>query len=152
MRRIEVSSSKPGGECGVAVATLRSHEAGGGTTEEACCAGITAGAATPTGSALTKCFRTLVVHFWVTGARRLQQLWASCLASESSNCGQEKQFPQNRAATTSRDSSELENALKAVEYHSGDSDNKALIVYNSIQPLVEAERAECDYADAIDRQ
>ena len=77
-------------------------------TNRACSAGIAAGGATATGSAFTKCFNTFVVHFCFIGVGRLQQLCASFFASESSNCGQEKQFPQNNAATRSIASTELE--------------------------------------------
>ena len=77
----------------------------------ACSAGMTAGGVTATGSAFTKCFNTFVVHFCFIGAGRLQQLCASFFANERSNCGQEKQFPQNNAATRSIASTELEKAF-----------------------------------------
>ena len=81
-------------------------------------AGAAAGAVTDTGSALTKCFRTFVVQVCVTGAERLQHPCGALCARESSNCGQEKQFPQNSAATINTASTELEKVLtKTVEYH-----------------------------------
>jgi hypothetical protein len=65
---------------------------------------------------LTKCFKTFVLQAVVTGAERLQHPCAAFCARESSNCGQEKQFPQNSAATISAASTELEKVLiKTVE-------------------------------------
>jgi hypothetical protein len=52
----------------------------------------------------------------VTGGDRLQHPCDAFCARESSNCGQEKQFPQNNAATINAASTELENVLiKTVE-------------------------------------
>jgi hypothetical protein len=110
MRRREVRSSKFGGEWGVSKVTEKSRAANMGTNTFSS-AGATAGAVTATGSALTKCFKTSVVQARVTGAERLQQPCADFCANASSNCGQEKQFPQNRAATINPASTELENVL-----------------------------------------
>ena len=110
MRRREVSASEPGGEWGVTNVTRDSRAGGGGTNVEVT-AGRTAGAVTGAGSALTKCRKTLVVQERVTGTGRLQQLCGEWAVRASSNCGQEKQFPQNSAATTTAASSELESAF-----------------------------------------
>jgi hypothetical protein len=71
-------------------------------------AGAAVGAATETGSAFTKCRKAWFVQVLATGAERLQQPCGAFSARESSNWGQEKQFPQNSATTTNAASSALE--------------------------------------------
>jgi len=99
--------SKSGGECGSREATLSdTTNAGGGSTN--CANTGRAGAGAPD-SAFTKLFSTcdwqpedgcfvLWQHPWAG--------WCECSAAKS--CGQEKQFPQNSATTTSAAMIELE--------------------------------------------
>ena len=104
-----MSWSKPGGGCGVTTETTDSSHSVGAVANVISWRGAATGAATVTGSALTNCLKTCVVHVLATGADRLQHPCGAFCDCESSNCGQEKQFPQNSAATTSPASSELEN-------------------------------------------
>src|SRR5690348_15507348 len=109
---------RSGGEC-CSRGTRTMACPGVSETNAATHSGEASGAATATGSALTKFFRTLVVQVCLTGAERLQHPCGAFCARESSNCGQEKQFPQNSAATMSAASTELEKVLiKIVGYHS----------------------------------
>ena len=73
--------------------------------------GAATGAVAGAGSALTKFFSALVLQVRVTGADRLQHPCDAFCAKAISNCGQEKQFPQNSAATINPASTELENVL-----------------------------------------
>ena len=65
----------------------------------------------PIGSAFTKFCSTCVRQSCGACFVRWQQPCAGCFeVNESSTCGQEKQFPQNRAATTNAAITELETA------------------------------------------
>src|ERR1051326_7160695 len=100
----------PGGACssGVGLGASRHSTTVKGRIASALTGRATAGT---TGSAFTKFRSTCVPQFFDGCLVRWQHPWAGCLdVKESKTCGQEKQFPQNNAATTSAAMIELERA------------------------------------------
>lgn len=100
-----------GGECssGATIGAWRNSTPGIGLIATSATTG-SAGAG-PIGSAFTKLRSTCVRQSCGACFVRWQHPCAGCFdVNERSTCGQEKQFPQNRAATTNAAITELETA------------------------------------------
>src|ERR1017187_303528 len=110
----------PGGACSAAAGTVKGplgRTIKAGVSMRSSATGRMTGCAPL--SALTKCCMPCAWQLAETGCGRGQQLccgWRDC--EPSSICGQEKQFPKKRAATTSSTINEVEQVLIQIPgYH-----------------------------------